>query len=110
MRTYKKIQDIYNALINLENYVIALSARGPTSLSTYLENFAAPLMEVFYGYKFVNLNYKKHNAAGIDLLDEMQSHGVQVTIERNSTKKVINSVKKSAVQQKISDIKMYSFC
>ena len=59
MKTYEKIQDIYKMLIDLENYVIALSSRGPTSLSTYLENFAAQLMEVYYGYKFENLNYKQ---------------------------------------------------
>ena len=89
MKAYKNIQNIYDSLINLENYVKALSSRGPTSLSTYLENFTAQLMEVFYGYKFFNLNYHQHNVAGIDLLDESQKHGVQVTIERNNANKVM---------------------
>lgn len=95
MKAYKNIQNIYDSLINLENYVKALSSRGPTSLSTYLENFTAQLMEVFYGYKFFNLNYHQHNVAGIDLLDESQKHGVQVTIERNNANKVIHSIDKS---------------
>ncbi len=99
MKVYKKIQYIYDSLINVEKYVEVLSSRGNTSLSTYLENFAAQLLEIFYGYKFINLNYKRLNTAGIDLINENQNHGVQVTMEKNNANKVIESINKSNVSQ-----------
>ena len=99
MKVYKNIQYIYDSLINVEKYVELLSSRGNTSLSTYLENFVAQLMEIYYGYKFTNLNYKQLNTAGIDLINESQTHGVQVTMEKNNANKVIDSIRKSNTPQ-----------
>ena len=99
MKVYKNIQYLYDSLINVEKYVEMLTSRGITSLSTYLENFTAQLLEIYYDCKFVNLNYKQLNTAGIDLINDNQDHGVQVTMEKNNADKVINSLNKSNTHQ-----------
>ena len=68
----------------LENQVQVASQRGATSLSVYLENFCAKLLGIYYGYGFINLNYKKKNIKGIDLYNSEKNHAVQITSERNN--------------------------
>ena len=91
-----------NLLIDFQTYVKAFTKQGPTDLTVYTENFAAKLMEIYYGYPFVNMNYTSKNTAGIDLLNKEKDHGIQFTVLDNSADKVINSFKKSREYNKIT--------
>lgn len=106
MKQFQNIQNIYNSLINFENYINAHASRGPTILTLYLENFCAQLMGVYYGKKYHNINYLSHNTAGYDLLSESGSHGIQVTHEKNNADKAINSIRKS---KNISTLTVFFF-
>lgn len=106
MKQFLNIQNIYNSLINFENYINAHASRGPTILTLYLENFCAQLMGVYYGKKYHNINYFNHNTAGYDLLSENGSHGIQVTNERNNADKAIKSIRNS---KNISTLTIFFF-
>ena len=91
MMPYIKSETTKAALLNLETQIQAMSQRGATSLSVYLENFCAKLLEIYYGYGFCNLNYEKKNVKGIDLYNTEYNHAIQITSERNNAQKVVNS-------------------
>ena len=102
MNSYDNSTVAKNLLLQLESYVKALSQRGPTDLTVYLENFATKLMEAYYGYSFVNMNYISKNIAGIDLLNKEENHGIQFTIENNNSRKVIDSIKNAKSYNKVT--------
>ena len=85
MMPFIKSEATKAALITLETQIQATSQRGATSLSVYLENFCAKLLEIYYGYGFINLNYEKKNIKGIDLYNSEKNHAVQITSERNNS-------------------------
>ena len=95
MKAYIDVAIVKDSLLLFQAYVKTASQRGPTDLTLYSENFAAKLMEIYYGYPFLNMNYSKKNIAGIDLLNKENNHGVQFTVEDNNAEKVINSIEKS---------------
>ena len=102
MKAYDNATKAKDLLLQFQIYAKALSQRGPTDLSLYLENFAAKLMEIYYGYPFVNMNYVSKNNPGIDLLNKANDHGIQFTIQNNSSDKIINSIEKSNAYNKIT--------
>ncbi|MEE1503121.1 MAG: SMEK domain-containing protein, partial [Acutalibacteraceae bacterium] len=102
MKAYNNANRAKDLLLQFQIYAKTLSKRGPTDITVYLENFAAKLMEIYYGYSFVNMNYASKNFAGIDLLNKQENHGIQFTIQDNSTDKIINSIKKSEDYSKIT--------
>lgn len=80
----------------------ALEARGKLRLfdiNTYCEDFTKELLNLIYGYRLVNLNGEHLNEPGLDLGDEAEQIGVQVTTE-NSSKKINNTLKKITDNQK----------
>ena len=93
MNSYSDSLIAKNLLLQLEFYVKNLSKRGPTDLTLYIENFAAKLMEIYYGYSFLNMNYVSKNIAEIDLLNYNKNHAIQITIENNNSSKIIKSIR-----------------
>ena len=89
-------------LLQFHTYVKTISQRGPTDLTLYSENFAAKLLEIYYDYPFVNMNYATKNVAGIDLLNKENNHGIQITIQDNNSEKVVSSIKKSKTYDKLT--------
>ena len=102
MKAYIDVAIVKDSLLLFQAYVKTASQRGPTDLTLYSENFAAKLMEIYYGYPFLNMNYSKKNIAGIDLLNKENNHGVQFTVEDNNAEKVINSIEKSGNYSKLT--------
>ncbi len=102
MKAYTDTTNAKDLLLQFETYVKAISQRGPTDLTLYSENFAAKLLEIYYGYPFVNMNYVAKNIAGIDLLNKENNHGIQITIQENSSEKVIKSIGKSKNYNKLT--------
>lgn len=88
-----KSEETKTALLTLETQIQAASKRGPTVLTIYLENFCCKLLEIYYGYKFFNLNYETKNIKGIDLFNVQYNHAIQITCEKNNSEKVIKSIK-----------------
>lgn len=95
MNTYNKLQKFFSLIKQFENDIKFLSTKGPSSITVFIENFASQLLEIYFGYEFYNVNYIRHNMSGIDLLNQDQTHGIQVTIERNNSRKVNNTINKS---------------
>lgn len=89
-------------LLQFQTYIKTISHRGPTELTLYLENFAAKLLEIYYGYPFLNMNYSARNIAGIDLLNKDYNHGIQITVQDNSADKIINSIDKAPNYDKLT--------
>lgn len=54
--------------------------------SVYAENFVCELLNLCYDYKLHNLNEEKSNFPGIDLGDEANKLGIQVTMQSTSEK------------------------
>ena len=102
MKPYVDATIAKDLLLQFQLYVKSISQRGPTDLTVYTENFTAKLMEPVYGYPFINMNYASKNIAGIDLLNIENNHGIQITIQDNSSGKIINSIKKSADYEKLT--------
>ena len=102
MKTYTDVTNAKDLLLQFQTYVKTISQRGPTDLTLYSENFAAKLLEIYYGYPFINMNYSERNIAGIDLLNKENNHGIQITIQDNSADKVINSIKKAKNYNKLT--------
>lgn len=102
MKAYLDTTTAKDLLLQFQTYVKTISQRGPTDLTLYLENFAAKLLEIYYGYPFLNMNYSARNIAGIDLLNKENNHGIQITIQDNSADKVINSIKKAKNYSKLT--------
>ena len=68
MKAYTDATIAKDLLLQFQTYVKTISQRGPTDLTLYSENFAAVLLQIYYGYPFINMNYSEKNIAGIDLL------------------------------------------
>lgn len=102
MKAYTDATTAKDLLLQFQTYVKTISQRGPTDLTLYSENFAAKLLEIYYGYPFLNMNYSSRNIAGIDLLNKENNHGIQITVQDNSAEKVINSIKKAKNYSKLT--------
>lgn len=102
MKVYMDVTTAKDQLLQFQTYVKTISQKGPTDLTLYVENFAAKLFEIYYGYPFVNMNYASRNIAGIDLLNKENNHGIQITIQNNSSEKVIKSINKSRDYNKLT--------
>ena len=102
MKAYTDATNAKNLLMQFQTYVKTISQRGPTDLTLYSENFAAVLLEIYFGYPFINMNYSERNIAGIDLLNKENNHGIQITIQDNSAEKVIQSIKKAKNYNKLT--------
>lgn len=102
MNSYSDSLIAKNLLLQLEFYVKNLSKRGPTDLTLYIENFAAKLMEIYYGYSFLNMNYVSKNIAEIDLLNYNKNHAIQITIENNNSSKIIKSIRSANKYDKVT--------
>ena len=102
MKAYTDITNAKDLLLQFQTYVKTISQRGPTELTLYLENFSAKLLELYYGYPFINMNYSERNIAGIDLLNKENNHGIQITIQNNSADKVIKSIDKAKNYSKLT--------
>ncbi|MGN5650889.1 SMEK domain-containing protein [Bacillus sp. Brlt_9] len=87
---------------NLAPLRYALDIRGKQGLfdlNTYCENFVRDLMNIIYGYSLVNLNGEHLNEPGLDLGDEYNRIGVQVTTVK-TTDKINHTLEKITVVQK----------
>jgi len=102
MKAYTDATNAKDLLLQFQTYVKTISQRGPTDLTLYLENFAAVLLQIYYDYPFINMNYSERNIAGIDLLNKENNHGIQITIQDNSADKVIKSVDKAKNYSKLT--------
>lgn len=102
MKAYTDATKAKDLLLQFQTYVKTISQRGPTDLTFYSENFAAVLLEIYYGYSFINMNYSERNIAGIDLLNKENNHGIQITIQDNSADKVINSIENAKNYSKLT--------
>lgn len=102
MKAYTDATIAKDLLLQFQTYVKTISQRGPTDLTLYSENFAAVLLQIYYGYPFINMNYSEKNIAGIDLLNKENNHGIQITIQDNSADKVINSLEKAKNYSKLT--------
>ena len=102
MKAYTDATNAKDLLLQFQTYVKTISQRGPTDLTLYSENFAAKLLQIYYDYPFVNMNYAAKNIAGIDLLNKENNHGIQITVQDNSSEKVIKSIKKSKSYNKLT--------
>ena len=78
MKPFNKVEYVKTELIGLENQIVSSAQRGATSLSVYLENFCAKILEIYYGYKFQNLNYESKNIEGVDLYNSKHKHAIQI--------------------------------
>ncbi|KMQ18028.1 SMEK domain-containing protein [Bacillus mycoides] len=79
-----------------------LETRGKLKLfdiNTYCEDFTKDLMNIIYGYKLENLNKEHLNEPGLDLGDEFEGIGVQVTTEKTS-KKINHTLSKITADQR----------
>lgn len=90
-----KIIEIFNIYIS---EVKLKSACNLNDESIHAENFICELLNMCYGYKLHNLNEDKLNFPGIDLGDEENRLGIQVTMQKNSDK--INDTLKKCCENK----------
>jgi hypothetical protein len=69
------------------------NAVGFFDINKVAEGFSLKLLNAIYGYSLENLNYNQNNYPGIDLGDEINKIGFQIT-SRNDARKLQESLKK----------------
>ncbi|MDN4603904.1 MULTISPECIES: SMEK domain-containing protein [Paenibacillus] len=82
----KILGDILDGLGQLSFVLQTRSSLGLTDLNKYCEDFIKELVNLIYGYNLVNLNTSRSNEPGLDLGDEVQRLGIQVTTDKSSSK------------------------
>lgn len=69
------------------NFVLQTRSRiGLFDLNKFSEDFIKDLLNKTYDYNLTNLNDTRSNEPGLDLGDEVQKLGIQVTTDKRSTK------------------------
>ncbi|ULO04852.1 SMEK domain-containing protein [Paenibacillus sp. 19GGS1-52] len=82
----KLLGDIMDGLGQLNFVLQTRSKLGLYDLNKYCEDFIKDFLNLIYGYNLVNLNETRSNEPGLDLGDEVQKLGIQVTTDKKSTK------------------------
>lgn len=82
----KLVGDIVDGLGQLSFVLQTRSKLGLFDLNKYSEDFIKELLNIIYGYSLVNLNVTRSNEPGLDLGDEINKLGVQVTTDKRSAK------------------------
>lgn len=77
--------------------------------SVYAENFVCELLNICYDYNLYNLNEKKGNFPGIDLGDETNKLGIQVTMQSKSKKinETLEKCYKNKCYEKFPNLKFF---
>lgn len=74
---------------SLAQFMFVLDTRGKMGMfdiNKYCEDFAKELLNKTYHYRLENLNQNRSNEPGLDLGDEFNKIGVQVTTQKSSEK------------------------
>lgn len=95
----KLFAEIVDSLGHLSFVLDARSAVGLFDLNKYCEDFAKDLLNLIYDYDLKNLNEKRSNEPGLDLGDERNRIGIQVTTQKKSDK-INNTLEKLTDDQK----------
>ncbi len=86
LKSAAHLDRILAALGSLQYYLKLNSAQGFISPAAHLEDFCIPLLDAVYGYSLTNANAAKSNTPAIDLIDDNERLGIQVTINDKATK------------------------
>jgi len=80
------IRDIRKGLSALQAYIAPGGPLNLTDINVQAEDFVAGLLNAIHGWGLVNTNQATANYPCIDLIDEVNTLGVQVTSETSSAK------------------------
>lgn len=78
--------EIIDSLSSITQQVETRCALGLTDLNKYLEDFFLYILNEALDLQLANFNEERCNAPGIDLIDEINSVGIQVTSTKTSKK------------------------
>ncbi|WP_242260563.1 MULTISPECIES: SMEK domain-containing protein [unclassified Bacillus cereus group] len=95
----KYIAEIVDSLAQLTFVLDTRGQLGIYDLNKFCEDFAKGLLNLAYSYNLKNLNEERSNEPGLDLGDEINKIGIQVTTVKK-TKKVTDTLKKITDSQK----------
>lgn len=95
----KYIAEIVDSLAQLTFVLDTRGQLGIYDLNKFCEDFAKELLNLVYSYHLKNLNEERSNEPGLDLGDEINKIGIQVTTVKK-TKKVTDTLQKITDSQK----------
>lgn len=82
----KLIGEIMDGLGQLNFVLQTRSKLGLYDLNKFCEDFVKDLLNMLYDYNLINLNETRSNEPGLDLGDEVNRLGIQVTTDKSSAK------------------------
>jgi hypothetical protein len=95
----KLLGDIMDGLGQLNFVLQTRSKLGLYDLNKHCEDFIKDFLNIIYEYNLVNLNQTRSNEPGLDLGDDAQKLGVQVTTDKKSDK-INHTLEKITDEQK----------
>ncbi len=103
------IKDIIEIFSKEKLNIQTLSEQGLLDEHNYWEDIVCRLLNVVFGYDFVNLNRGKKNYPGIDLGDKESAIGVQVSATKTSSKikRSLEKVKTNKVYEEFPHFVMF---
>lgn len=106
----EQIKEFNLAFSHIQHYIRPLGPLHLTDINIHMEDFVADLLNRLYGWKLVNKNKLHKNYPCIDLLDQVNRIGIQVSTERGVKKinETINCLVKNKMDQEIAQLKIFS--
>ncbi|XZE44052.1 SMEK domain-containing protein [Pirellulaceae bacterium SH467] len=103
------IADIRKGLAVFQNYVRPGGTLNLTDSNVHAEDFVAGLLNSIYGWSLLSTNKVTANYPCIDLIDEQQGLGVQVTAEGGSAKltKTVECLNANELAGRVTQLKVF---
>lgn len=107
-RTYADKDSLASILAYINTYLKYNGKQGLLDENKALEDVMCEVLNRIYGWKLENLNHVEKNFPGIDLGDWERGIGVQVTVEKTSSKinNTIAKIVKNEVYNKFPHLKI----
>lgn len=107
----KKLIEELSIYLSVLQYFIRTSSKGGlVDINLFSEDFVACILNELHGWCLKNVNRLKSNAPAIDLLDEINRVGIQVTSSGGSKKinETIKKLKESKYKEVINELYIFS--